>query len=253
MKRAAIILAAFPLFLWLGGWALADSPKASFLSADQDYRHENFKAAAEKYQAVIKSGRAGGDVYYNLGNAFFRQGLLGRAILNYERARLFIPRDSDLSFNLRYVLDKRRNPPDSEAEAAMNGFLKNFTVREVFFLFAAVNAAFFLALALRQWVRREWTYYLVAALGIAWISAGIFAGAKYWDVRSDDTCVIVDNHTEVRSGPDSNETVLFSLDEGALVYVERQESGFLLIRVNQDKRGWVRSGSAIRVHDVLSD
>lgn len=246
MKTRVIILTA--LLVLLGGPALANAEAetghALFFSANQDFREGNFEKAAQKYESLVKSGKAGGGVYYNLGNARFRQNRLGEAILNYQRARLFMPRDRDLLHNLRFAMDKRRNPPDSEAEEARKGILPNFSGRESFLLFAAVNAAFFLALALRFWVRREWTYYLVAALGISWISAGLFAGAKYWDFRKDSACVITAPRVEVRSGPSQRETVLFTLNEGALADGEREESGFRLIRISPDKRGWVPVGAS---------
>ncbi|MBI5844583.1 MAG: tetratricopeptide repeat protein [Deltaproteobacteria bacterium] len=241
MKIRMTIIAAFAIFLGLVGpaFAASETGHALYFSANRDFRQGNFEQAAEKYESLVKSGRAGGDVYYNLGNTRFRQNRIGEAILNYQRARLFMPRDRDLVHNLRFALDKRLNPPDSLAEEARKGILRNFTDREAFGVFAVINAAFFLALALRLWMRREWTYYLVAALGIAWISTGLFAGAMYWDSRTDKACVITAPKVEVRSGPSLKETVLFTLNEGAMADSERQESGFRLIMISPDKRGWV--------------
>ncbi len=244
MKFKAAILAAllFPALLAPSAARAAGGPnQALFFSANQDYKNGDFPAAAKKYEELIRSGTAGGDVHYNLGNTYFRMNRLGDAILQYERARLSMPRDRDLAFNLAFALDKRADSTDAEdaGGVSLGGFLDNFTDREIFWFFAAVNALFFPALALRLKVRGEWTYYLAAALGIAWISAGFFACVKEWNVRTDRTCVVTAQKTAVRSGPSPQETVLFELHAGTLVESERTESGFRLVHLSADKRGWV--------------
>ena len=63
-----------------------------FYRANAAYKEGRYPEAIQGYRDLIASGHAGGHLYYNLGNAYFRSGALGPAILNYERARLLIPR-----------------------------------------------------------------------------------------------------------------------------------------------------------------
>ena len=59
-----------------------------------------------EYEAIIREGAENGVIYFNIANSYFKSGELGKAILNYERAKRFIPRDSDLKFNENYALSE---------------------------------------------------------------------------------------------------------------------------------------------------
>src|SRR6266540_3346257 len=59
---------------------------AEFAKANQDYAQNNFKEAISGYETLVRSGQWSANAFYNLGNAYFREGDFGRAILNYERA-----------------------------------------------------------------------------------------------------------------------------------------------------------------------
>ena len=76
---------------------------AKFVAGEFSYKNGDYSKAIENYQLIIDGGWESGSIYYNLGNSYFRQGKIGKAILYFERARLFIPRDSDLQFNEKYA------------------------------------------------------------------------------------------------------------------------------------------------------
>ena len=86
-----------------------------FFHANQAYKEGRFLDAVEGYELLLRAGFENGHLYYNMGNALFRLDRLGPAILNYERARLYIPRDADLNFNLNYARDRVQDQmPESE-------------------------------------------------------------------------------------------------------------------------------------------
>ena len=75
--------------------------------ASEAYRKGDYKKSIELYEKVIADHLAKGDespeIYYNLGNAYFRDNQIGKAILNYNRALLLSPGDSDIRHNLRFA------------------------------------------------------------------------------------------------------------------------------------------------------
>ena len=71
-----------------------------FQQGNQLYQGGDFAGALKAYQAVLQGGFESADLYYNLGNAHFKTGDLGRTILNYERARKLNPGDADIQANL---------------------------------------------------------------------------------------------------------------------------------------------------------
>ena len=111
MKSARVWLPVFLMALLLvsGTEARNNGWEERFFKANQLYKEGRFEDAAKDFSELIQSGRGNGHLYYNLGNAFFRQGRIGHAILNYERAHVLIPRDADLNFNLRYARNQVRD------------------------------------------------------------------------------------------------------------------------------------------------
>ena len=98
MKRICIYLAALLLTLP----ALADEKAL----ADSAYAHEDFTKAAQIYTQLLDSCGSSAQLYYNLGNCYYRQDSIARAILCYERARLLDPADDDVRMNLEMARAK---------------------------------------------------------------------------------------------------------------------------------------------------
>ena len=81
---------------------------AEFAKANQDYTQNNFKEAISGYETLVRSGQWSANVFYNLGNAYFRAGDFGRAILNYERALALERHHPEASANLQIARDEAR-------------------------------------------------------------------------------------------------------------------------------------------------
>src|SRR5204862_4635113 len=79
-----------------------------FTKANQDYSEGNFQEAVHGYQSLVKSGLWNANLFYNLGNAWFRLGDFGEAILNYERAVALDPHHPEAGANLALVRDEAR-------------------------------------------------------------------------------------------------------------------------------------------------
>jgi len=211
-----------------------------FYEANKAYRDGLYEQAVDGYRRLIDDGYTSGHIYYNLGNSHFRMGALGHAILAYERARQLIPRDDDLLFNLSYARSQTIDALDEDGSSTANGFLGigSLNMREVFYIFSAVNMSFFCVLALRLFVKSEWSYYLTILLAILiTIGAGAFL-LKWYDWRTDDRAVVLADEVAVRAGPDPTDTVLFNIHEGTVVHYERSEDDWVLLNLSKEQRGW---------------
>ena len=136
MKKSTWLLLIPVLFSY--GYAAglgAETPTAEelFLDANRAYQEGRFQDAINGYLRLIADGYKNGHLYYNLGNAYFRTNQLGRAILYYERAHLQMPRDADLSFNLRYALDRTQDAisPDRNYLEQAFFWLDDMTLHEL--------------------------------------------------------------------------------------------------------------------------
>ncbi len=220
-----------------------------FFKANQAYAEGRFQEAISGYRRIIENGQWNGHLYYNLANAYYREKDLGRAILFYERARLFIPRDGDLNFNHRYARDQT-----TDALAESQGFLgqaffwlNGLTLEEVMKVFIALNVVFWGILVLRLYIKPEWTYYTLLLIFVLWLIGGLSFGAKWYQIAADRRCVILPAEVSVQAGPQEGDTVLFKLHQGAVVHGERTEDGWTLIRLPDDKRGWLENTTLERI------
>ncbi|MDD5722577.1 MAG: tetratricopeptide repeat protein [Syntrophales bacterium] len=225
------------------------SAEEDFFEANRAYKNEAFQEAIDGYLRIIEHGSENGHIYYNLGNAYFRLGYLGKAILSYEKARLFIPRDSDLNFNLSQAKNQTRDDvSDSQNFSLCNVLgLDGVNLCETFLVFTLLNVLFFGILCVRIFKKAEWGYYLSIFLAIfIGIGALVFV-SKWHELINDDRAVIISKEVEVLAGPDPEDTVLFKIHEGVVVHHERAEDGWVLLRLSKDKRGWVKSDQLERI------
>ena len=102
MKRILLILLVFIPFTYAG----ASEQSEIISSANNDFKEGKYAKAAEAYEKVIASGVGSVEVYYNLGNSYFKLNKLPEAILNYEKAKKINPGDEDIVFNIKVANSK---------------------------------------------------------------------------------------------------------------------------------------------------
>jgi len=235
------------LIVYFSSWGLMAKNLGSeteiFFDANQAYKNGRFQIAADGYLELIENGFDAGHVYYNLGNTYFRLGSLGKAILFYERARLLIPRDDDLAFNLSYAKEQVVDAVDEQQRISMLNIsgLDSLNWQETFFIFTITNIFFFSILGIRLVKEADWSYYLFILSAIIFSICACVLFIKWYGTISDDRAVVLSEEALVRAGPDIKDTVLFKLHEGTVVHYERKEDNWALLNLSKDKRGWVES------------
>jgi hypothetical protein len=245
MKRFVICILALSFMLLGISSSYASNAEEIFFKANQAYKNSDYTDAVRLYSLLTGKGNPSPHVLYNLGNACFRLGDKGSAILNYERAKIFLPRDADLNFNLGYVRDRIQDAAEPPGPPLQTVFfwLDSMSPNEAFFLFAMANLLFFAALILKLFVKEEWTFILLIIMLVAWLGAGISFGVKCYQTAYDDRAVVLSKEASVHAGPDPKDTELFRLHAGTMVRTEKNEGGWSLIRITGDKRGWVHNSS----------
>src|SRR5215472_19154020 len=106
MKRATYVVTL--LIFAICGSAASAQATAQFAKANQEYAGADFSAAVSDYEELVRSGQDTPNLFYNLGNAYFRKKDFGRAILNYERALALEPHHPEAQANLRIARDEAR-------------------------------------------------------------------------------------------------------------------------------------------------
>jgi hypothetical protein len=212
------------------------------------YDKSDFAQTIASYETLLASGVRKGDLFYNLGNAYFRHGDKGKAIAAYLAARSLLPRDPDVKANLKFVqdqsADRLTNHLTSSTLRALFFWIDVFTPRELLFFSSGVLAVslllIFLSLVLVP-IRAVFPWGIsgcVAALVCFVLLAVSLRFEKKWGA------VTVPLAT-VRSGPGEHNTTVFQLHEAAPFVVEDSEGEWLRILLSDDKKGWIHKSDCL--------
>lgn len=247
-NRAAVILgfgALFLISLFAAGriglaWEAQDLK--AFEKANQDYRQGRFPKALEGYQSLAQKS-SDPVLFYNLGNARFRLGNLGEAILAYERAKWLEPRDPDIRHNLRYLQDSleyRIEDKRSGYVQAGEKFLSYFSEKEIGF--AALFAFFLLmtgwavSLFFRGAPPWGWPRKLLLALFLLFAALGAAKNIQNHFIRS---AIVMVKEAPVRYGPSEGDQVAVRLREGLKVYVVDRRTDWSRVLLVNGESGWM--------------
>ncbi len=247
MKRLVIIVLAFTTFILPTGSLYASDRARTFISGIEAYRTGNWPTAIEAFEAIAAQGVDNGQLYYNLGNAYLKNGDLGHAILWYERALKRIPDDPDLRFNYDYALTLTKDERGMQTAPLLRIlFFWKFQLSEatIRWLAVALNAALWIALAVLA-VRAK--RLLRPGIVIIAASAAIFTATalyNYLEFIKVHHAVILPEKVAVRSGLSDTATQLFVLHAGTKVRVNRVSDSHLLVHYTADKIGWVKRSEA---------
>ena len=231
--------------LLAGGLCRAQVTQAKlFAQANDAYTREDYSRAVVLYEQILDSGTAGGAVLYNLGNACFKDNDLGCAVLNYERALQYIPRDADLRANYAYALSLTER---IEAGSSGNIFVKMlqhhfqlYTINELTWILtglAGLLAAVHLCALYLSWRPGRKTAVISLMSAVILFYAYGFAAALN---HARDRAVVLED-AQARFEPRDDATVHFSIFEGNAAKVVQQENEWVKIKRFDGKTGWIKS------------
>lgn len=226
--------------------ALVAAPQMD--QAQQSYDAGRFTEAAAQYESLIAQGYADPVLFYNTGNAYFREGNVAAAIANYERALALDPRMAQAEANLKYALAATpRNLARPLAGGWQEGLLfwdDSLRVGEVRTLAILAWCAFWGVLFWRVLAPRKGQLLLAGILLAA--SLG-FIVSLYAKSTPPELAVAQAQEVQVRTGASDSDTVRFVLKTGDRVQVETEREGWLRVATVEGERGWAPAESFVRV------
>jgi len=209
------------------------------------YRANDMKGAITAWEGVLQRGSASGPLYYNLGNAYYRIGNIGQAILHYERARRLLPRDHDVVANL----DIARLATVDRVEAPLRLIIWKWVdaVRDYFSL-NELAAILIISGFLGLGIVIGW-FFVPNKFRAGLRTAGIAVAAVYiltvswygWRavLNGQEYAIVLAAKTDVCSAPDAASTQLFALHEGTKVRCGESLSGWINIQLVDGRKGWI--------------
>lgn len=245
MRIFAMLMAVLSLTVSPKVWGQAepDSPESRFYRANIEYEAGDNNAAIREAQSIISSGLESGNLYYNLGNMYFKNGEIGKAILSYERARRFIPRDRDLLANYRYVRSQMKRPDPLEKRwwlyAQLDRYFGYLTPAQGVWLIMAIYyliSGWVVISGIFGFYRRYFIYVLAGAgLVLGLIIVPVSHSLRHQTRGGIVVVPVVDARFEPLEGATTN----FPLHEGMRVYALRKRGSWVRIKTPDGRIGWV--------------
>lgn len=238
-----------------GPAAMAQLPDSAFARATEYYRAGAFSEAAQALESVVAQGVVSGEVYFNLGNAYYRDGNVGRAILAFERAARLLPSDDDVAHNLRLARLKAVDRIDPVPEFFFVAWLRSIsevlsptTTRWLFLVFwsAVFGSLVALYLGRTAFVVRTARIAFFAAVPLAVMLGGLWI-AQLMALNDVHSGIILTPTVTARSSPDANAVDAFVIHEGLKVEVGVTVDGWTRVTLADGKVGWVREGDVERI------
>ncbi|MGN6554906.1 MAG: tetratricopeptide repeat protein [Verrucomicrobiota bacterium] len=244
-NRLSIVIrmTALALFLLSAQWSSAAETTASFDTANKLYAQGKFTEAAAMYERLIQSGTASAAVYFNLGNARFKSGNVGKAVAAYRHAEQLAPRDPDLRANLEFVQNQIQGP--SLESSRLQNQLKRLTINE---WTVATAVAFWLWLLLLTAVQLRTTWkqslrMLIWLSAAATITLAVCLGSVL-SLHSHQLAIITTHDASVRNGPLDESQAAFTVHDGAELRVLDTKDGWLQVTLG-NRIGWLKREQAI--------
>lgn len=225
----------------------ADTPEKLFYAGNALYEKRDYAKAVDTYHEILEQGVENARLYYNMGNAFFKMGKLGYAILNYEKSKRLDPGDSDLRSNLEYAR--------SLVEGSVYyGGRRNFIVKLIgrpfrdlglnkMFLMAAFLYIVVVLMAFANtyspgFAKKTRLIFFVVSAVFLW-SLAIFA-VRYYHQQVLRAGIVVQKSIECKYEPVENSANYYRLNEGDKVLILGARNGWCEIRRADGKSAWVK-------------
>ena len=244
---ALVILAVL-----VAGNVLAQESSATDLMtrANERYERGEYAEAVQQYEALIDQGYSDTALHFNLGNAYLESGDLGRAVLNYMRARELSPRDPDITENLELALgmtvDRIASERDSLVESLSYFGYGWVTESELsvlaLLLWLLSGMAIGALLVWRAFPLRRVLRMVAAVVTAATASSLVLLVSMIYANPYDSTGVVTAEAVEVVSGPGAQYPEHFRLHSGAQVRVTDSRHGWTKVALpGGELEGWVPS------------
>jgi tetratricopeptide (TPR) repeat protein len=228
--------------------SLASFSNDLLVKAEKAYEQREYKKAIESYEDLLKEGYVSYKLYYNLGNAYYRNHQLGKAIFNYERAKKLNHDDEDVKNNLALAytktIDKIEVKENFFISAVKTNVLSSFTTATWAWLSIGASALFFLFLYLviagRSVVVKRLSFFasIVLLVGLCIV---YFLGKSAKNAKEQNNfAIITATETKVYTEPTATATSKFGLHEGTRVRIVELNADWILIKLENGNEGWLR-------------
>jgi len=225
--------------------------EAVYVNAQNEYKSKDYAKAIISYHKILANDVLAPEVFYNLGNCYYKIDSIGKAIQYYEKARKLIGDEEDLMHNLKLAhaktVDKIEPMPEFVVTSTWKNIV-NFKTADTWANYALINFVFvFIAFVLFQLVKQpslKKTFFGLALL-LSLLTSMFYMLAKSRS-NADNSVnqgVLLVGSSAVKSEPENTATDLFVIHEGAVFKIIEIQSDWMKIRLDNGSLGWLQKNA----------
>lgn len=235
------------LLLIIANSVVAQNTEELFKSANEFYKNNQLEKAIEQYKKIEDLGLVSSELFYNLGNAYYKLNKVGPSIYYYEKALLLNPLNEDVQNNLvfakRLALDNIEELPKTVFQKININILQKLSYNQwaiVAVVFSFLGSILFLFFYFASTPSKKRFYFITSALSfILLIFTFFITYNQYTFAQNNKVAIIFAEKTEVRNAPTLNSEEVFTLHEGTKVIVLDALDNWKKIKIADGKLGWI--------------
>ena len=227
---------------------LAYGQETSKAQADSAYINNDYANAVYLYEDILANQGESADIYYNLGNSYYKMDNIAKAILNYEKALMLNPGNGDIRFNLELAQSKTVDKVTPMSEVFLITWMKSLTntMSEQGWSKLAIASFILTLLGLvlyffsKKIAMKKIGFISALCLMLVCILANVFASSQKSKAQSHSSAIIMEPSVTVKSTPNEGGTELFILHEGRKVMIkDNTMREWKEIQLEDGNAGWV--------------
>jgi len=239
-------LSVIVLFIACSGFRAANE---TLIQAEKAYDEKQYKTAITLYEQLIKEGYTSYQLYFNLGNSYYKNGNLGRAIHAYEIARKLEPDDEDIKINLSLANAKTIDKIDTKENffitAVKSNILSSLSTSawawlNILSLFIAATG-FFMYFILSSISLKRVFFGISVVFVFAFLISYFLGGSAVKSKSENKFAIVLEKEVKIMNEPNLSATTKFRLHEGTKVRVVENNGDWMLIKLENGNEGWLKS------------
>ena len=223
--------------------------------ANTAYINGDYRGAAEQYEQLVAQSYVGDRLFYNLGNAYFKSGELGRSILNYNKALKLRPYDRDIAYNLSVANTQVKDKIDEIPEFFLSRWVQAWrssldsnawaVVSLVLLALTLAGVLLFLLTDRTGW--RRTGFFAGVCFGVFFVVTVVFAAVERRELTDASEAIVLVQAASVKSSPKAGGSDIFLIHEGTKVTILSEYDGWTEIMIADGNKGWVTSDTVAAI------
>lgn len=227
------------------------SQNSDFDEANILYNEGRYIDAIDVYNKIIDSGLHSSDLYFNIGNSYYKINDTPNSIFYYEKALLLKPDNESVKNNLAYaqnmLIDKIETLPKNQITVLFDSILSIFSYEywqflTIFFQLLLVSFSILFFISKTSILKKRYFKYSSISLFIFTVTLIMSINSKSKYLESDPA-ILYDKEVSFRSEPNLRSEEIFKLHEGLKINVKENINDWTLVQLSNGSEGWVPTSS----------